>query len=98
MVILRMSPDDPRAIEVANELDEFQDHVGQMSSEDRIRYKDKVLAILCRTGKIIAAEDTIDELRTAVMESVHSDMDWRLVDGPTSKNPMTIDELKRTLK
>ena len=93
-----MSPDDPRAIEVINELSEFQDHIGQMSPEDRIRYKDKVLAILCKTGEIIAAEDTIDELRTAVSESIHSGMDWRLVDGPTGQEPMSVEELKQALK
>ena len=97
MVIKNMSPDDPRAIMVTDELSEFQDHVGQMSAADRILYKNKVLAVLCRTGEIIAAEDTIKELVTAVRESVYSGQDWRLVDGPTGKGPMSIEELKQTL-
>ncbi len=55
------------------------------------------MAILIESGRIIGYADTPEELQNKIRESKYHGENWRLVDGPTGDEPMTVDELKSSL-
>lgn len=95
--IKAISEDDPRVASLRDHSGDCRNTLGQLSREERDRYRGKVLAIHIETGKIIGSADTPEELQKAVRKSEYRGQDWRLVDGPTGEEPMTVEELKATL-
>ena len=91
--------DDPRVAHLSERMSLYRDKLGNMSIEEQLRlFKGKVLAIDILTGSVIASVDANTKnvhalLKTAVENSYFPGSDWRLVDGPTGDEPMTIDEL-----
>jgi len=70
----------------------YRDSIREMTAEERNRFRGKVLAILVETGKIIAAEETPEELKKAVDCSQFRGRRWRLMDGPGDEPPLTVGE------
>ena len=69
----------------------YRDALSELTEDQLQQYQGKVLAIHEESGDIIAAADTLENLRTAVRSSVYKGP-WRRVDGPTGERPLTVEE------
>lgn len=83
---------DPLVEEGASHFRDYHDHVGDLTEAERQAYQGKVLAVLSETGQIIAVADDIQNLRRLIAESAYQGRPWRLIDGPTGKPRVPINE------
>ena len=91
---MRTVPQGDARLAAAAKYANYRDQVGDLSDAQRAEYRDKVLAVLCDTGEIVAAASSIAELRSAVASAGYANRPWRLVDGPTAETSVPLSEVE----